>query len=67
MNNFEIFLFKIFDFLRKMRFSRALKGGSNWANLPPEKFPSPQFWNKCIPGTPFARVQAEVRLEQFFI
>ena len=50
-----------------MRFSRALKGGSNWANLPPEKFPSPQFWNKCIPGTPFARVQAEVRLEQFFI
>merc|ERR1711935_300856 len=48
------------DFLRKMRFSRALKGGSNWANLPPEKFPSPQFWNKCIPGTPFARVQAEL-------
>ena len=44
----------------RMRFTRRLRGGSNWDNVPPERLPSPTFWNKCIPGTPHARVQAEV-------
>jgi len=49
-----------FDCLTEMRFSRALRGGSNWSAVPPEKLPPPQLWNKLIPGTPYAEVQKEL-------
>ena len=37
----------------EMRFTRVLRGGSNWSAVPPEKLPPPQLWNKLIPGTVF--------------
>merc|ERR1712235_191559 len=49
-----------FDCLTEMRFTRALRGGSNWSAIPPEKLPPPQLWNKLIPGTPYAEVQKEL-------
>merc|ERR1711990_613858 len=49
-----------FDCLTEMRFTRVLRGGSNWSAVPPEKLPPPQLWNKLIPGTPYAEVQKEL-------
>ena len=37
----------------EMRFTRVLRGGSNWSAIPPEKLPPPQLWNKLIPGNSF--------------
>ena len=38
-------------FFERIELSRALRGGSNWSAVPPEKLPPPQLWNKLIPGT----------------
>ena len=40
-------------FCSEMRFTRVLRGGSNWSAIPPEKLPPPQLWNKLIPGNSF--------------
>merc|ERR1712212_161017 len=49
-----------FDCLTDMRATGLLRGGSNWASVPPEKCPSPRFWQKVIPGTPYAVAQAQL-------
>merc|ERR1739848_51481 len=49
-----------FDCLTEMRFSRVLRGGGNWDLIPPEKIPSPTFWNKVIKGTPYEFTQVQL-------
>lgn len=44
-----------------MRFTRCLRGGSNWDLVPPEKIPSPQFWNKIMRGTPYEFSQVQLQ------
>ena len=43
-----------------MRFTRALRGGGNWDLIPPEKIPSPNFWNKVVKGTPYEFTQVQL-------
>jgi len=48
-----------------MRFTRRILGGGgidrgNWGLLPPEKIPSPNFWNKTIKGTPYEYTQVQL-------
>merc|ERR1712037_377679 len=43
-----------------MRFTKALRGGGNWDLIPPEKIPSPNFWNKVIKGTPYEFTQVQL-------
>merc|ERR1711868_37538 len=50
-----------FDCLTEMRFTRCLRGGSNWDLVPPEKIPSPQFWNKIMRGTPYEFSQVQLQ------
>merc|ERR1712127_44952 len=50
-----------FDCLTEnMRFTKALRGGGNWDLIPPEKIPSPNFWNKVIKGTPYEFTQVQL-------
>ena len=35
-------------------------GGGNWDLIPPEKIPSPNFWNKVIKGTPYEYTQVQL-------
>ena len=47
-------------FSESMRFTKALRGGGNWDLIPPEKIPSPNFWNKVIKGTPYEFTQVQL-------
>merc|ERR1711990_85318 len=48
-----------FDCLTEMRFTRIARGG-NWELIPPEKIPSPTYWNKLVKGTPYEMVQVQL-------
>jgi hypothetical protein len=43
-----------------MRITQVVRGGGNWSLIPPERMPSPNFWNKVVKGTPYEYTQVQL-------